>query len=47
MDSIRANGIDKETINNCYVTDTDRTLIGVVSLRALVLERTPSGPSAT
>ena len=39
MDSIRANGIDKETINNCYVTDKDRTLIGVVSLRALVLEK--------
>ena len=39
MESIRANGIDKETINNCYVTDKDRTLIGVVSLRALVLEK--------
>ena len=44
MDSIRANGIDKETINNCYVTDKDRTLIGVVSLRALVLEKEPARP---
>ena len=31
--TIRKNGVDKETINNCYVTDRDRTLIGVVSLR--------------
>ena len=44
MDSIRANGIDKETINNCYVTDKDRTLIGVVSLRALVLEKDEKRP---
>mgnify|MGYP002228635223 CR=1 FL=1 len=36
MAAIRKNGFDKETINNCYVTDRDRTLIGVVSLRALV-----------
>ena len=42
MDAIRQNGIDKETINNCYVTRKDRTLVGVVSLRALVLERTSS-----
>ena len=39
MESIRANGFDKETINNCYVTDRERTLVGVVSLRALVLEK--------
>mgnify|MGYP000744919470 CR=1 FL=1 len=31
MDAIRQNGIDKETINNCYVTRKDRTLVGVVS----------------
>ena len=36
-----ARTIDKETINNCYVTDRDRTLIGVVSLRALVLSKDP------
>ena len=41
MSAIRKNGIDKETINNCYVTDRDRTLIGVVSLRALVLSKDP------
>ena len=42
MESIRANGFDKETINNCYVTDRERTLVGVVSLRALVLEKDES-----
>ena len=41
MASIRENGFDKETINNCYVTRADRTLAGVVSLRALVLEKDP------
>ena len=41
MAVIRKNGFDKETINNCYVTDRDRTLIGVVSLRALVLSKDP------
>ena len=40
--AIRKNGFDKETINNCYVTDRDRTLIGVVSLRALVLSKDPA-----
>ncbi len=39
MEEIRRNGFDKETINNCYVTGPDRTLEGVVSLRALVLEK--------
>ena len=39
MQAIRANGIDKETINNCYVTQSDRTLVGVVSLRTMVLEK--------
>ncbi|MGN0975530.1 MAG: magnesium transporter [Gemmiger sp.] len=37
--SIRKNGFDKETINNCYVTRRDRTLVGVVSLRSLILEK--------
>ena len=41
IEAIRKNGFDKETINNCYVTDRDRTLIGVVSLRALILCREP------
>ena len=39
MEAIRAHGFDKETINNCYITEPDRTLVGVVSLRALVLEK--------
>lgn len=44
MEEIRKNGIDKETINNCYVTGPDRTLEGVVSLRALVLEKNEDRP---
>ena len=28
MNAIRQNGVDKETINNCYVTRKDRTLVG-------------------
>ncbi|MEE0801197.1 MAG: magnesium transporter [Gemmiger sp.] len=39
MEEIRQKGFDKETINNCYVTGSDRTLVGVVSLRGLVLEK--------
>ena len=42
MDLIRKNGFDKETINNCYVTDEGRHLVGVVSLRALVLAKDTS-----
>lgn len=44
MEEIRKNGIDKETINNCYVTGPNRTLEGVVSLRALVLEKNEDRP---
>lgn len=47
MDAIRENGVDKETINNCYVTNADRTLAGVVSLRTLVWKRTRPAPSRT
>ena len=39
LDDIREHGFDKETINNCYVTTRDRTLVGVVSLRMLILEK--------
>ena len=39
--AIRESGIDKATINNCYVTSPDHKLLGVVSLRALVLEKDP------
>ncbi len=33
---IRRTGVDKETINNCYVTE-DKTLIGMISIRTLLL----------
>ncbi|MDO4615870.1 MAG: magnesium transporter [Lachnospiraceae bacterium] len=35
--SIRRSGIEKETINNCYVTEKDRKLIGVVTIRHLIM----------
>ena len=44
MEAIRQNGFDKETINNCYITDDSRKLVGVVSLRALVLAKDTSQP---
>ena len=34
---IRKVGIEKETIYHCYVSDTEKKLIGIVSLRKLVL----------
>lgn len=34
---IRRTGIDKETVSMCYVTDSKKTLLGVVSLRMLIL----------
>ena len=34
---IRKNGVDKETIYTCYVTDSRRKLIGVVTVRELLL----------
>ncbi len=34
---IRAQGIDKETIYTCYVTAQDRTLIGLVTVKDLLL----------
>ena len=34
---IRRTGVDKETINICYVTDERRHLIGVLSIRTLLL----------
>lgn len=37
FDKIRRNGIDKETIYTCYVTDSKRRLLGVVSARQLML----------
>lgn len=37
MDIIRRTGIDKETINNCYVIGEQHRLDGVVTLRELIL----------
>ena len=37
IDRIRKTGIDKETINICYVLDQQRKLLGTVSLRYLLL----------
>ena len=34
---IRRTGVDKETIYTCYVTDNNRKLIGMVTLRTLLL----------
>ncbi len=39
IERIRRTGIDKETINICYVLDTERHLIGTVSLRYLLLRK--------
>jgi len=37
VDHIRATGIDKETIDICYVTDTKRKLVGATSIRSIIL----------
>lgn len=34
---IKRCGIDKETINNCYITSKDRTLLGTVTIRSLIM----------
>ena len=34
---IRRQGVDKETIYTCYVIDTDRTLLGMVTVKDLLL----------
>ena len=34
---IRRQGVDKETIYTCYVTDKDRTLLGMVTVKDLLL----------
>lgn len=34
---IRQNGVDKETIYTCYVTKADKELLGIVSVRTLLL----------
>ena len=40
---IRATGVDKETINTCYVLDVKYHLLGTVTIRALIL----AGPEET
>ncbi len=40
VEHIRQTGVDKETINVCYVTDCSRKLIGSVSIRTLILSET-------
>jgi len=37
IEKIRKDGIDKETINVCYVLDAQRKLIGMLTLRSLLL----------
>jgi len=37
IDYIKRNGIDKETIDNCYVTGAEQSLEGTVSIRRLIL----------
>jgi len=37
LEHIRATGVDKETINTCYVTDSRRKLEGVISIRKIIL----------
>ncbi len=34
---IRRTGFDKETVNNCYITDDRRHLLGTISIRTLIL----------
>ncbi len=34
---IRLTGVDKETINTCYVTDAQKHLLGIVTLREIIL----------
>ncbi|WKZ15119.1 MAG: CBS domain-containing protein [Candidatus Jettenia caeni] len=37
LNHIKATGIDKKTINNCYIIDNVRRLEGVLSIRKLIL----------
>lgn len=37
FDRIRATGVDKETIYTCYVTDANRHLIGITTVKELLL----------
>ena len=37
IERIRKTGVDKETINICYVTDVQKHLLGIVTLREIIL----------
>ncbi len=37
IEHIKKTGVDKETINNCFVIDANRKLEGVISIRKLIL----------
>ena len=37
LENIRKNGVDKETINICYVIDSNRKLEGIIPIRKLIL----------
>ncbi len=37
MEQLRATGVDKETIYNCYVVNSKRILMGILPLRTLIL----------
>lgn len=37
LEHIHKTALDKETVNTCYVTESDRVLIGSVSLRTLII----------
>lgn len=39
IEHIRKTGIDKETVNVCYVIDNRRKLIGAVSIRSIILAK--------
>jgi magnesium transporter len=39
FDIIRATGVNKETIYTCYVTQRDKLLVGVVSVRTMLLAK--------
>ena len=39
IERIRKTGIDKETINVCYVTDAHKHLLGIVTLRQIILSK--------
>lgn len=39
LEKVRAEGVDKETVNYCYVIDPERRLLGSLSLRRLLLSK--------